>query len=434
MIPKKNFARPFNIQLNCKKGTLVNVNIKSMVKDPEVHAIEPCLRENIERGCKGKTILIYSDSQAALQALACNKIKSKLIWNCLETQQTLGNQNKVTLKWVPGHKGVEGNEEAHPCEKGLRNSIIGSEPMCGIPKSSVELFAIPAYACANSGIGYQTALALALRRCKIIMADKECQMESKNKIVKETCNENIVIKYLDLASLASVRCFATEIIQSEEKLDILVNNAGIFCMKNEKTKDVLNDVMQVNHISPFLLTNLLIELLKQPEGGRVIFVSSIGAFFHKLSLETLKDPLETIPTTLSAAINYYNSKLYNMITSKVLAEKLRDTNVTSNCLHPGMINTDFLTRNSSYVGFMFPILKTITSSIIKCSTKDVVDAAALTVFLTTSETVRYTSGKFFVNYQEHVYPRVLEDEVFCQSIWDERKLKDLRHTVGISTS
>ncbi|KAJ8981503.1 hypothetical protein NQ317_016500 [Molorchus minor] len=118
--------------------------LESMVKDPEVHAIELCLRENIERGYKVKTILIYCDSQAALQALACKNIKSKLIWNCLETLQALGNQNKVTLKWVPGHKGVEGNEEADTlARKGSDTALIGPEPMCGIPKSSVRLWLTP---------------------------------------------------------------------------------------------------------------------------------------------------------------------------------------------------------------------------------------------------------------------------------------------------
>ncbi|KAJ8941127.1 hypothetical protein NQ317_015703 [Molorchus minor] len=98
----------------------------------EVHAIERCLRENIERGYKGKTILIYSDSQAALQAFG--------ILNCLETLQALGNQNKVTLKWVPRHKGIEGNKEADTlARKGSDTALIGPEPMCGISKSSVEM-------------------------------------------------------------------------------------------------------------------------------------------------------------------------------------------------------------------------------------------------------------------------------------------------------
>ncbi|KAJ8959355.1 hypothetical protein NQ318_022041 [Aromia moschata] len=76
-----------------------------------------------------------------LQALACNKIKSKLVWDCLETLHALANYNKVTLKWVPGHKGVEGNEEADAlARKGSATTVIGPEPMCGIPKSSVSLW------------------------------------------------------------------------------------------------------------------------------------------------------------------------------------------------------------------------------------------------------------------------------------------------------
>ncbi|KAJ8955174.1 hypothetical protein NQ318_009068 [Aromia moschata] len=107
----------------------------------QIHTIELCLRENIERCYTGKTILIYSDSQAALQALACNKIKSKLVCDCLETLQALANHNKIMLKWVPGHKGVEGNEETDTlARKGSATTLIGPEPMFGIPKSSVRLW------------------------------------------------------------------------------------------------------------------------------------------------------------------------------------------------------------------------------------------------------------------------------------------------------
>ncbi|KAJ8945132.1 hypothetical protein NQ318_001597 [Aromia moschata] len=157
MTPRTNYAKPFNIQLNwdakeetnCQERTLVwytdgskmdsgtgagiygerpryrkyvPLGEYATVFQVEVDAIELCLRENIERGYRGKTILIHSDSPAALQALACKKIKSKLVWDCLETLQALANHNKEHLNGT-GHKGVEGNKEADTLEKDTEKEL-----------------------------------------------------------------------------------------------------------------------------------------------------------------------------------------------------------------------------------------------------------------------------------------------------------------------
>ena len=92
----------------------------------------------------------------------------------------------------------------------------------------------------------------------MIMADVADMTQSKEKIIEYTNNPNIVTKFVDLASLQSVRDFASDIVKSEEKLDILINNAGISISKENRTKDGLHPVMQINYFGPFLLTHLLL--------------------------------------------------------------------------------------------------------------------------------------------------------------------------------
>ena len=92
----------------------------------------------------------------------------------------------------------------------------------------------------------------------MIMADVADMTKSKAKVIEYTNNPNIVTKFLDLASLQSVRDFASDVIKSEDRLDMLINNAGIFITKENRTNDGLHPVMQINYFGPFLLIHLLI--------------------------------------------------------------------------------------------------------------------------------------------------------------------------------
>lgn len=111
-----------------------------------------------------------------------------------------------------------------------------------------------------SGIGYQTALDLAKRGARVIITSENEKdvVRARGDIIKETGNQNIVAKYLDLTSFAVVRTFAKDILQNEKKLDILINNAGSVGFGNNYSKDGLLLGLQVNYYGMFLLTHLLI--------------------------------------------------------------------------------------------------------------------------------------------------------------------------------
>ncbi|MBZ5796184.1 RNAse HI domain-containing protein, partial [Burkholderia contaminans] len=105
----------------------------------EVYAILHCAKENITRSYTNKRIDILSDSQAALKAITNPKVTSRLVWECQRELTRLADHNKVTLTWVPGHTGIEGNEKADElARQGSSTPFTGAEPALGIPKSIVR--------------------------------------------------------------------------------------------------------------------------------------------------------------------------------------------------------------------------------------------------------------------------------------------------------
>lgn len=112
------------------------------------------------------------------------------------------------------------------------------------------------------GIGYETALDFAKRGAKVILGcrDGKKAEQARLQIIEETDNPNIFVKIIDMSSFASVRSFARNMYETENRLDILVNNAGICFSHGEKSEDGFELVMQVNYYSHFLLTNLLISI------------------------------------------------------------------------------------------------------------------------------------------------------------------------------
>ncbi|CAG9832816.1 unnamed protein product [Diabrotica balteata] len=273
---------------------------------------------------------------------------------------------------------------------------------------------------ANKGLGFEIALKLSQKNFKVIMADKDKQSESRNKIICMSGNEDVYDYFLDLSSFESVRCFSKKLLEKVSYVDVLVNNAGIFCMKKCRTIDCLDGVMQVNHLGPFLLTHLMVDMLKTSQNPRIIFVTSNGSFFHNLTVEKLKTPDYFTPHFISGAIHYYNTKLCNMIASKGFAEKLRKSNIMSNCVHPRMMNTTLLTASHKGKGdFLSNMEESVAKFIVKSVTRDASQCVNAVAFLAYSDKVKNVSGRYFCNYQVHREPKVLEDKQFCDAIWKE---------------
>ncbi|XP_054861634.1 dehydrogenase/reductase SDR family member 13-like isoform X4 [Amphiprion ocellaris] len=189
---------------------------------------------------------------------------------------------------------------------------------------------------ANTGIGKTTAMDLARRGAKVILAcrDRRRAEAAVQEIIQETGNQQVIFMQLDLASLQSVRSFADNFLKSESRLDLLINNAGL--ISDGKTEDGFGMIFGVNHLGHFLLTVLLLDRLKASGPSRVVNVSS-GA--HKQGkvdfncLTTHKD------SSLGSSYfqlyqKYCNSKLCNILFTYELAKRLQGSDVTCYSLHP----------------------------------------------------------------------------------------------------
>jgi len=189
----------------------------------------------------------------------------------------------------------------------------------------------------NSGIGLETAVDLAKRNARVIVACRSVEKGEKAAVDvrKRSGNDNVVFAQLDLASLDSIRQFAAKILEEEPQIDILINNAGVMIIpKHRLTKDGFEMHFGTNHLGHFLLTNLLLDRIKEAPSARIVNVSSIGHMYGSIDFQNLNSERSYSRTT-----SYANSKLANILFTHSLAKHLRGTNVTANALHPGAVGT-----------------------------------------------------------------------------------------------
>ncbi|KAI8428438.1 hypothetical protein MSG28_007250 [Choristoneura fumiferana] len=193
----------------------------------------------------------------------------------------------------------------------------------------------------TAGMGLEIAKEFAHIGARVIIACpfKQEGSDALKTIIEETGNKNISFKLLDLSSLKSVREFAGDILTTEERLDLLINNAGTSAPKDFQTKDGMNFLMQVNYYGHFLLTILLLPLLKktgQPsEPSRIINTSSIVHWLGRIDVENMnKSGYYWIPS-----YQYCNSKICVIAFSRELTTRLKGAHVVVNSVDPGAVGT-----------------------------------------------------------------------------------------------
>uniref|UniRef100_A0A8D0GI87 Dehydrogenase/reductase 13 n=1 Tax=Sphenodon punctatus TaxID=8508 RepID=A0A8D0GI87_SPHPU len=260
----------------------------------------------------------------------------------------------------------------------------------------------------NTGIGKATALDLARRGARVILA---CRSKAKGEsavydIRRESGNNEVLFMSLDLASRDSVRAFAETFLQSEPRLDILINNAGVG--SGGTIKDGFNLVFQVNHLGPFLLTHLLLERLKLSAPSRVVIVASNAHRSGKIDFENIHKPLEGIMPNFWA---YCDSKLANILYARELASKLEGTDVTCYALHPGVVNTELF----RYV----PVwLKPLFLPFSWLFFRDPTDGAQTSVYCATQEGIEMFSGRYFADCRvQEPWPHARDDAV-AKKLWE----------------
>lgn len=214
---------------------------------------------------------------------------------------------------------------------------------------------------------------------------------------------------VDLSSQRSVRSFADEVHKNESRIDILIHNAGFAgAFRRNKSVDGIEFTMATNHYGPFLLTHLLIDLVKRAESARIIVVAS---WFYALASVNLNN-LNPINFAFPAHL-YSVSKCANVLFTLELARRLKDTNITVNCLHPGTIDTG-IWRNMP-----FPL--DIPFKLIRRCFKTPLEGAQTTIYLATSDEVAGKSGKYFSDSKESSLNRSVQNKDYMLQFWEASK-------------
>uniref|UniRef100_A0A668W5D8 NADP-retinol dehydrogenase n=2 Tax=Oreochromis aureus TaxID=47969 RepID=A0A668W5D8_OREAU len=236
---------------------------------------------------------------------------------------------------------------------------------------------------ANTGIGKETALDLAMRGARVIMAcrDVEKGEEAAASIRASYPEAQVEVRELDLADTCSIRAFAQKFLREVNQLHILINNAGVMMCPYTKTVDGFEMHIGVNHLGHFLLTSLLIGLLKRSAPARIVVVSSLAHNFGWIRFHDLQSQ-----GSYNSGLAYCQSKLANVLFTRELASRLKGTNVTVNSVHPGTVNSD-LTRHSTLMTILF----TIFSVFLKTPR----EGAQTSIYCAIAEELHSISGKHF---------------------------------------
>ncbi|XP_064206121.1 dehydrogenase/reductase SDR family member 13-like [Anguilla rostrata] len=242
----------------------------------------------------------------------------------------------------------------------------------------------------NTGIGKATAVDLARRGARVILACRNQQRAEAavSDIKRESRNAEVVYMQLDLGSLKSVRSFTETFLKTEPRLDLLINNAGL--VGDGRTEDGFGIELGVNHLGHFLLTCLLLDRLKEGSGGRVVTLSSMAYRWGRIDFDSLisnKD-LGTGRYSWQFFQAYCNSKLCNVLFTHELAKRLKDTNVSCYSVHPGVVRTE-LSRN---VGLW---QKVFIEPVARLLFLDPVAGAQTTLHCALQEGIEHLSGRYF---------------------------------------
>ncbi|XP_034952778.1 retinol dehydrogenase 13-like [Chelonus insularis] len=264
---------------------------------------------------------------------------------------------------------------------------------------------------ANSGIGKEVVRDLAERQAKVVMACRDlisCE-EARMKIVLETENKYIYCRKCDLSSQASIREFVNKFKSEHKRLDILINNAGIMRCPLNVTKDGIETQLGVNHMGHFLLTNLLLDRLKQSAPARVINVSSAAHKSGKIKVDDLNSVNSYDP-----ADAYAQSKLANILFTRELAKRLEGTGVTVNAVHPGVVDTQ-ITRHMAFS--KSKLAKPFVKPFLWLLTKTPVQGAQPILKLALDPSLEKVTGAYFSEFSQTDPSEEAQNDVLAKWLW-----------------
>jgi NAD(P)-dependent dehydrogenase (short-subunit alcohol dehydrogenase family) len=258
----------------------------------------------------------------------------------------------------------------------------------------------------TSGIGRAAATALAAMGAEVVVTgrDRERGEAAVEEIRRDSGNERVSLVLADLSVQAEVRRLAEEFRERHDRLDVLVNNAGLVQSRRVETPDGLELTLAVNHLAPFLLTDLLLDLLKRSAPSRVITVSSEARRGASIDFDDLQSERRYRGFPV-----YGITKLANILFTYELAERLEGTGVVANCLHPGAVSTNFAQNNRGPIALLFRLFKPFMRS--------PEQGADTLVYLASSPEAGELNGKYLTNRKE-VSPAEPRGETSQKWLWE----------------
>ncbi|XP_076146240.1 retinol dehydrogenase 12 isoform X1 [Alosa pseudoharengus] len=260
---------------------------------------------------------------------------------------------------------------------------------------------------ANTGIGKETARDLAKRGARIIMACRDLERGewAREEIVEDSGNQNVVLKKLDLSSTKSIREFAELINKEEKQLNILINNAGVMLCPYSKTADGFEMQIGVNHLGHFLLTFLLLDLIKRSAPARIVNVASVAHTWGGIQLDDINSE-----KGYNARRAYGQSKLANILCTRSLARRLQGSGVTVYSLHPGVVRTELWRHLSAPVR--------LAVRVFSACTKTSSQGAQTSIYCAVDPALEEESGGYYSDCAPARCSRAARDDEMAERLWE----------------
>ncbi|CAA9496849.1 MAG: hypothetical protein AVDCRST_MAG05-2191 [uncultured Rubrobacteraceae bacterium] len=259
----------------------------------------------------------------------------------------------------------------------------------------------------TSGIGKATAMALAAMGADVVVVGRDRgRGERAVEEIRAQTGARVDLALADLSSQAEVRELAEEFRRRYDRLDVLVNNAGLVQSTRTETPDGLESTFAINHLAPFMLTNLLLDMLKESAPSRVVTVSSEAERWGNIDFDDLqsKKKYRGFPV-------YGMTKLANIMFTYELAERLEGTGVTATCMHPGAVNTRFGTNNSGPMTILFRAFKPFM--------RTPEQGADTVIWLAASPEVEGVTGRYYSDRKPLEPKKIANDPDARRRLWEE---------------
>jgi retinol dehydrogenase-14 len=259
----------------------------------------------------------------------------------------------------------------------------------------------------TGGIGKATATGLATLGARVGITGRDLARAEQTAIDIRAGSANLAVDAFaaDMSSQAEVRRLAVAVLGAYPRLDVLVNNVGGFWAHRHVTADGLERTFALNHLAPFLLTNLLLDRLKASAPSRVVTVSSGAQSMGRIDFDDLQGA-----RNYSGQRAYNQSKLANVMFTNELARRLEGTGVTANSLHPGVARTNFGAEDQAR---LFAVISRVVLPLLKTPAQ----GAETSIYLASSLDMDGVTGKFFVNRKPKTANKIAYDANMTARLW-----------------